>query len=197
MYVHGLPATRWSFILVVTASAPGACRAWGGTPGQIGTWVCPGDGCQAGACALELPTAQATHNAVIGGFIVERRARLPARGREHAAYCRGASACWIANRTNTRFSCARACCSRALAAAPPTRAATRTALEANRGSGSAINRKATAVARALSLAASAPSPDVRMLRSSVVAVSCSSASRALGSCIRRRYEMAVNRVPSG
>src|SRR5207244_12857502 len=61
---NGLPATT-QFVLDKTASGPGTGCASGTAPGQIGTCVCPGDGCQTFVCALRLPhakTMQATNN---------------------------------------------------------------------------------------------------------------------------------------
>src|SRR2546427_5570912 len=61
---NGLPATTQS-VLDKTASGPGTGGASGTAPGQIGTCVCPGDGCQTFVCALSLPqakTMQVTNN---------------------------------------------------------------------------------------------------------------------------------------
>src|SRR5204863_1120609 len=61
---NGLPATPQS-VLDKTASGPGTACASGTAPGQIGTCVCPGDGCQTFVCALRLPhakTMQVTNN---------------------------------------------------------------------------------------------------------------------------------------
>src|SRR5437762_215129 len=69
MYVQGLPATKWSFGLVVSTSAPGACRASGGAPGHIGICLCPGDGSHACARALRPQDANMTRNAATNGFM--------------------------------------------------------------------------------------------------------------------------------
>src|ERR1051325_12242920 len=48
-----------SGLLDKTASSPGTGCTSGTAPGQIGTCVCPGDGCQTFVCALRLPPAKA------------------------------------------------------------------------------------------------------------------------------------------
>ena len=50
--IQGLPATGSSVTAFVSSSGVATSTASGGVPGQIGTWVCPGEGCQAGVCAL-------------------------------------------------------------------------------------------------------------------------------------------------
>src|SRR5579859_1680981 len=65
---QGLPATRWSFT-VVTYSGPGTGCASGTAPGHIGCCLCPGDGCQTGACALRPPNENITQRANIKSFI--------------------------------------------------------------------------------------------------------------------------------
>jgi hypothetical protein len=44
-------------------------RESGTAPGQIGSWVCPGDGCQAIVCAPRLPNANTVQKAEIESFI--------------------------------------------------------------------------------------------------------------------------------
>src|SRR6266566_3789154 len=66
----GLPAISPSFPDdVVVTSGPATGCASGAVPGQIGTCVCPGDGCQAGVCALRSPNANTTQRAKSKGFI--------------------------------------------------------------------------------------------------------------------------------
>src|SRR5438876_11749682 len=65
---NGLPATTQS-VLDKTASGPGTGCASGTAPGQIGTCVCPGDGCQTFVCALRPPHANTTQRAKIKVFI--------------------------------------------------------------------------------------------------------------------------------
>src|ERR1051325_3195863 len=65
---NGLPATIQSF-LDNTASGPGTGCAAGATPGQIGTWVCPGDGFQTFVCALRVPHARTVQRAKMKSFI--------------------------------------------------------------------------------------------------------------------------------
>jgi hypothetical protein len=36
----------------------------------MGTWVCPGDGCQAGVCGLKRSQANTTQRAKIKGFVI-------------------------------------------------------------------------------------------------------------------------------
>src|SRR6187401_2331650 len=60
---NGLSATTHSReagsgLLDKTASRPGTGCTSGTAPGQIGTCVCPGDGCQTFVCALRLPHAK-------------------------------------------------------------------------------------------------------------------------------------------
>src|SRR5258708_4535740 len=66
----GLPAISPSFPDdgVVTSGPATGCGS-GTAPGHIGTCVCPGDGCQAGVCALRPPDANTTQRAKSKGFI--------------------------------------------------------------------------------------------------------------------------------
>src|ERR1051325_11525850 len=57
-----------SGLLDKTASSPGTGCTSGTAPGQIGTCVCPGDGCQTFVCALRLPHATTTQRAIIRIF---------------------------------------------------------------------------------------------------------------------------------
>ena len=66
---HGLPATSDSFPVVLAASGPAERLASGTAPGHMGTWACPGDGCQTGSCALKTPIAKTTKRAKIKDFI--------------------------------------------------------------------------------------------------------------------------------
>ena len=51
IYEYGRPAT-YSFLgEILNVSGPVTGRTSGTTPGQIGVWVCPEDGCQAVVCA--------------------------------------------------------------------------------------------------------------------------------------------------
>src|SRR5262252_3904844 len=60
MYSHGLPATRFSAVATDSLSGPGF--ASGGTPGQSGICVSPGDGCHVAACAHTAQNATAAQN---------------------------------------------------------------------------------------------------------------------------------------
>src|SRR3984893_6056329 len=66
----GLPPGRKSFPDVSAYSGPATGCGSGAAPGQIGTCVCPGDGCQVvRCCALKLPNADTTPKAKSKGFI--------------------------------------------------------------------------------------------------------------------------------
>src|SRR5579875_3517840 len=71
IYVHGLPATR-SLASIPALSGLTAGLASGGIPGQMGTCVCPEDGCQTCVWALRAKGAdsrQRTQRASFTEFI--------------------------------------------------------------------------------------------------------------------------------
>src|SRR3954467_13986801 len=68
--IQGLPATSEFVTTVVSFSRPVRGCASGTGPGHIDTCVCPGDGCQAGVCAVTSSHANAKQVAKITGLII-------------------------------------------------------------------------------------------------------------------------------
>src|SRR5579864_5064584 len=60
-------------------SGPGIGLVSGGVPGQIGIWVCPGEGCQISANARSPPSAITAQSAKIKNFIARPDLRFPDR----------------------------------------------------------------------------------------------------------------------
>ena len=68
----GLPPGRKSLPEVSEFSGPATFWGLGGAAGHMGTWVCPGDGCQKGFCALKELNAN-TQMAASSKFVIAYR----------------------------------------------------------------------------------------------------------------------------
>src|SRR5580692_9449031 len=84
--VNGL---YFGVIMLVTYSGPGTCWriASGGVPGQMGTCVCPGEGCQTFVCASRRAGAKTIQRTMIKDFIAVRRQKNGRRMRRRQGVC--------------------------------------------------------------------------------------------------------------